>query len=87
MINKNRIGLSFGHISNANIGEKNPVVTDETTPEVLAVARTDPVPVVPPKSTSATAPAPFELIPKFRKTSLPLPDGIAILSSYPKTIA
>ena len=26
MINKNRIGISFGHISNANLGDKNPGV-------------------------------------------------------------
>tara|TARA_Y100001970_G_scaffold64867_1_gene83025 strand:- start:1553 stop:2086 length:534 start_codon:yes stop_codon:yes gene_type:complete len=26
MINKNRIGVSFGHISNANLGDKNPGV-------------------------------------------------------------
>ncbi len=32
LINKNRIGLSFGHISNANIGDKNPGV------EILSIS-------------------------------------------------
>jgi hypothetical protein len=50
-----------------------------TTPAVLPEDRTDPVPVVPPKSTFAVAPAPFESIAALRKTSLPLPFGIAIL--------
>ena len=55
-----------------------------TTPAVFPEDRTDPVPVVPPKSTFAVA-ALLALIAKFRKTSLPqetflLPDKLPLLA-------